>query len=438
MFRIYTIDERCLPAVEQVRQMYRSHSEWSADITSGKMFGVLVYDFAQLVHGGGYLAAFSGTLGGKTIQPGFVPPVYDLMGPDSRFVEEEKNISEINRKLDELQKQHAGIVRGADGRLIAELRHERKVRSQELQQWLFDQYIFYNIKGVGRRTSQLFATRQIPSGTGDCCAPKLLQEAFRQGVKPLAIVEWNSADNHFYPPCMERCYPLLRHMLDGLDAEPDPRMQTMQNLAKQLKVVYEDDYLMLVDKPSGLLSVPGKEFYPNVEELTGALIVHRLDQDTSGLMLLAKDRTTQSVLQRQFERREIHKVYSAILEKPEHNTSGVIRLPLRADIANRPRQIVDVHHGKPSVTHYQLIDNTPDGHAKVLLYPETGRTHQLRVHCSDARGLDNPILGDRLYGHAESASRLMLHAQSIEFLHPQTGQNVHFTSEAPWPLTSNL
>ena len=421
-----------MPAVLQVRRLYLSRPEWERDVRSGKMFGVLVYDFELLNSGSGYLAAFSGTLGGQTIQPGFVPPVFDLMHSGSWFREEEANISALNHQIDDILDSHRGEeICGEDGRLIADLRHERKVRSQALQQWLFSQYTFYNIKGVGCRMQDLFTAGNIPSGTGDCCAPKLLQEAFRLSLKPLAVVEWNSADDRFYPPCMERCYPLLRHMLDGLNAEPDPRMEYANAVAAQLHTVYEDDDILLVNKPSGLLSVPGKEFYPNVMELTGCLVVHRLDQDTSGLMLLAKNRMACSALQRQFERREVRKMYIALLERPMEISEGDIRLPLRPDIDNLPHQMVDVEHGRSAITHYQIVGNTPDGHARVLLYPQTGRTHQLRVHCSSTFGLDNPILGDRLYGKI-SASRLMLHAEIIRFAHPTSGRIMNFDVSTDW------
>jgi tRNA pseudouridine32 synthase/23S rRNA pseudouridine746 synthase len=194
-------------------------------------------------------------------------------------------------------------------------------------------------------------------------------------------------------------------------------------------MVYEDDVFVVVNKPSGLLSVPGKEFLPSVESITGCLSVHRLDQDTSGLLVLAKSAAVQAELRRQFEQREVQKRYEAILEREMPvGEEGEIRLPLRPDIENRPRQIVDMAHGKSALTRYKVIGNT-DGHAHLQLVPHTGRTHQLRVHCAEAFG--NPILGDRLYGR-EVASRLMLHAGELSFTHPKTGERLCFTCTPEW------
>jgi tRNA pseudouridine32 synthase/23S rRNA pseudouridine746 synthase len=294
---------------------------------------------------------------------------------------------------------------------------------------LFARYSVSNISGEKSSLLDIFAPAVPPGGAGDCCAPKLLQEAFRRGIRPLAIAEWNSADNEFYPPCTGRCRPILAHMLKGLDAESDPRLEEYNRLVGKLKMVYEDDVFVVVDKPSGLLSVPGKEFLPSVESITGCLSVHRLDQDTSGLLVLAKSLAVQAELRRQFEQREVQKRYEAILEREMPvGEEGEIRLPLRPDIENRPRQIVDMAHGKSALTRYKVIGNT-DGHAHLQLVPHTGRTHQLRVHCAEAFG--NPILGDRLYGR-EVASRLMLHAGELSFTHPKTGERLCFTCTPEW------
>ena len=420
--KLYSLDERCVPAIKRVREYYLSVPEWRKDVEEGKMFGVLIYE--DSVSSGEeplpFLAAFSGTLGGKTCQPGFVPPVFDIQGEGRYFLEEEAEISAINRYLDSGQ---------ATPREVCDLKHERKERSRALQRWLFARYSVSNISGEKSSLLDIFAPAVPPGGAGDCCAPKLLQEAFRRGIRPLAIAEWNSADNEFYPPCTGRCRPILAHMLKGLDAESDPRLEEYNRLVGKLKMVYEDDVFVVVNKPSGLLSVPGKEFLPSVESITGCLSVHRLDQDTSGLLVLAKSLAVQAELRRQFEQREVQKRYEAILEREMPvGEEGEIRLPLRPDIENRPRQIVDMAHGKSALTRYKVIGNA-DGHAHLQLVPHTGRTHQLRVHCAEAFG--NPILGDRLYGR-EVASRLMLHAGELSFTHPKTGERLCFTCTPEW------
>ena len=470
---IYTLDPRCIPAMEKVREYYLSIPEWQKDVREGKMFGVLIYSPTNeaplpegpspkdpspaLPQGEGvvttdlcpisktlyspplwrgmgegpegsvgegsvsYLAAFSGTLGGKTCQPGFVPPVFDIQEGEGRyFLKEEAEISAINHYLESGK---------ASAREVCDLRHERKERSRALQRWLFARYSVLNVRGESANLLDIFAPAVPPGGAGDCCAPKLLQEAFRRGIRPLAIAEWNSADNCFYPPCTHRCRPILAHMLSDMEVEADPRLGNYMDLVSRLSTVYEDDSLMVVSKPSGLLSVPGKEFLPSVESITGCLSVHRLDQDTSGLLVLAKSPKIQAELRRQFEQREVEKHYEAMLEgeMPE-GQEGEIRLPLRPDVDNRPRQVVDMENGKSALTRYKVIGNV-DGHAHLMLTPHTGRTHQLRVHM--AEGLGNPILGDRLYGK-QSAGRLMLHAGELSFTHPATGERLRFTCTPEW------
>lgn len=429
--KIHTFDERCLPAMEMVREYYLSHAEWKDDVTEGKMFGVLLYEGDELPfsspsqvvglpHGLTFLAAFSGTLGGQTCQPGFVPPVFDIQKEGRYFLQEEAEISAINRHLD------SGDV---SPREICELRHERKVRSRALQRWLFSRYHVLNALGESASLLDVFAPSIPPGGAGDCCAPKLLQEAFRRGIRPLAIAEWNSIDNVFCPPCVQRCRPILSYMLRGMDAEPDPILEAYDRIVCQLSTIYEDESILVVNKPSGLLSVPGKEYLPSVESITGCLSVHRLDQDTSGLLVLAKNLSVQIELRHQFEQRMVEKHYEAVLEEPMlEGEEGEICLPIRPDIGNRPLQVVDERNGKSSLTHYRVIGNI-DGHARMCLTPHTGRTHQLRVHM--AQGICNPILGDRLYGNGSSC-RLMLHAGDLSFLHPVTGQRMRFTCTPEW------
>ena len=431
MMKIFTLDERCLPAMRMVKAYCMKHPEWKDDIEGGKTFGVLLYegegvpfpDFhpeEKMPLGLAFLAAFSGLLDGKTRQEGFVPPIFDIEHKGSYFREEEAKISEINRRLDSPQ---------VTAREVCDLRHERKLRSQALQRWLHQQYRVLSWQGECQTLLGIFSPHTPPGGTGDCCAPKLLQEAFRRGLRPIAVAEWNMATGEFCPPCVQRCRPLLSYMLRGMDAEQDPRLVAYQRLARQLETMSEDEWLVVVNKPSGLLSVPGKDFLPSVESITAGLQVHRLDQDTSGVMVVAKDVHTQSCLRQQFEMRTVEKRYEALLQHPMPvGEIGEIDLPLRPDVEHRPLQVVDSRKGKSARTLYEVLNNR-EGHAHVLFTPLTGRTHQLRLHA--AQGLKNPILGDRLYGIA-TGSRMMLHASMLSFEHPGTGERMTFTCTPAW------
>ena len=313
---------------------------------------------------------------------------------------------------------------------IESLQQERHERSIALQQWLFRHFEFLNALGEEESLPDLFRPAIPPSGAGECCAPRLLQAAYRNGLQPLCMAEfWVGAspsdelrtDGHYYPACNSKCRPILRHMLNGLNVEPNPLLADQDKLLSQLHIIYNDDELAVVSKPAGLLSVPGKDDLPNVQDALkcaipsakGPLIVHRLDMDTSGLMLVALTEEKYHELQDLFLHRHIHKVYHALLEREMAvGQEGEISLPLRPDFDDRPRQMVDKLHGKPAQTHYRVLGNK-DGHALLELSPITGRTHQLRVHCAHPLGLNNPIVGDRLYG--KPAERLMLHAYSITF-----------------------
>lgn len=293
-----------------------------------------------------------------------------------------------------------------------------------------------------------------PSGAGECCAPKLLQYAFSHNLKPIAMAEfWIGAPSKtevrqegvFYPPCSGKCVPILRHMLQGVKVEPTPAEKRSQVLCEQIEVLYEDEWLMVVNKPSGLLSVPGKNDELSVEsylnhqssiinhksQTTFVRAVHRLDQDTSGLLVLAKTPEVYKTLQAYFQRRDILKRYEAVLVKNEGvkelKNEGVIDLPLLPNPYDRPRQMVDHEHGKPAITRYKVRERREDGTVLVDFYPLTGRTHQLRVHAAHPDGLNAPIVGDRLYG--QSGERLMLHAAEIRFIHPVNGQEMHFFAD---------
>ena len=325
------------------------------------------------------------------------------------------------------------------------LKKQRQQQSDNLQRWLFTHFVMLNGRGEKRTLLDIFADSGIipPSGAGECCAPKLLQYAFLHDLQPLRIVEfWQGASpigeirhhDHYYPACRSKCLPILRYMLQGIDVQPNP---LEEQTSMQLETIYEDDSIVVVNKPSGMLSVPGKSARESVYTILrrrypaadGPMIVHRLDMATSGLMVVALSEWAYHALQRQFQQREVHKRYVATLERDisgEVPSQGVIRLPLRADIMDRPRQVVDEERGKEAETSYELLGVDGDGHTVVVLTPHTGRTHQLRVHCAHQKGLNCPILGDALYGRP--ADRLHLHARSLTFVHPKTKQPFHIST----------
>ena len=415
-------------------------------LTEGKMFGVLVVESPPsshpspttlhpspfTLHPYSFLAAYSGLLEGRNDWPYFVPPVFDAQQPDGHFKQEERLISAMR---DDRQ------------------REERRHRSQQLQLWLFDQYRFLNAHGERRRLVDVWqdyhCSERIrkkyplpPGGTGDCCAPKLLQYAYSQGLKPLCMAEfwWGPSPKtevrqhgQFYPACRGKCKPVLTWMLQGLDVDPNPE-EVFGQPRLDITVVYEDDHLIIVNKPSGLLSVPGRVGSYSVatilsQRYPGCLLAHRLDMGTSGLMVAAKSRDVYRSLQQQFSDHTIRKCYVALLDTSLHPSSftlhqkGTISLPLLCDPINRPRQVVDYEHGKEAVTDYEMIDDR-----RVRLYPHTGRTHQLRMHCAHPDGLGCPIVGDELYGRP--ADRLYLHAERLELTHPVTRERMVFEQKA--------
>ena len=465
----YTPHPLCVMAATEVQSYLQGRTDWHAELQQGKMFGVLVVRSAEGTIG--FLAAFSGNLAGSNHHDYFVPPVYDLLDPNGYFKQEEAKISEMNRLLNHTQSEMTSangtspcpLHKGEE--YIQSLKEERKNRSIALQQWIFHQFILLNAKGEQQDIHQIFETyahRLPPAGTGECAAPKLLQHAYRNGLQPLAMAEfwWGNSPKgeirrhgHYYPSCRHKCEPLLAFMLQGLDVEPNPLLQSVTD-ANLLQTVYEDEYLLVVNKPAGMLSVPGKtgqasvltmlqERYPDA---TGPLLVHRLDMATSGLLLAAKDKDTHALLQQQFENRTVKKRYMALLEgTPQVAPKGFIRLPLRPDFDNRPLQMVDFEYGKPAVTRYEIINppyeggqgdvqppknNTSQPKTLIVLYPETGRTHQLRVHCAHPDGLNCPIVGDPLYG--QPAERLYLHAETLQFVHPHTQERVKISAKAPF------
>ena len=611
----YDVDPLAEAASLELQRYIADADLMSTEKGCGKMFGVLVVEYED--ESGalqrGFLAAYSGLLGGRNDWPYFVPPVFDAQQPDGHFKRTEREISAINREIAVIEhdpeylqsvEQHeqtkkrlqaevdafkaevdaakvrrdarrksgeplseeeqAEMIREsqfmkaelrrrrkameqADSTLntqhstfLKSLQRKRKQMSDELQRWLFSAYRMLNAKGEERDLIDIFREythAMPPAGAGDCCAPKLLQYAYLHLLRPVCMAEfwWGESPAseirhhlHYYPACRSKCLPILTHMLKGLDVAPNPLAQKRHTA--EPRVLYADEYIMVVDKPAGMLSVPGKaesvrsefsdsanisveEYFANLQLPTNSQFTteqftigeadnsklktqnskflkaaHRLDMDTSGLLVLARTEEAYVELQRQFASRETVKRYEAVLSGvPKHIVggygipavaianicshlyfygqglrqecrsllrlepfaiqfakypSGCISLPLIADINDRPRQRVDMEHGKPALTLYNIVEvraadaNTAvaytikkvdKGRTLIHLYPKTGRTHQLRVHCAHPLGLACPILGDPLYG-IERADRMYLHAAELTFRHPVTGETMHFLS----------
>ena len=409
-------------AAEETMSLIRAYIAAHPDSelhTCGKMFGVLIV----LAEGElGYLRAFSAMLDGTYSHEGFVPPIYSP------------------------EKMPIG--------------HNRE-ESQRLQRLLFANYNILNTRGERRNLLDIFANEKPilsrdewfgktsqnplhlpPCGAGECCAPKLLQYALQNGWKPIALAEfWIGAapknelrrEGQFYPPCSGKCKPILRWMLGNEKLEIAGLEERENKDTREVDILFEDEWLMVVNKPAGILSVPGRTDELSVGDILNTKhsypfmqAVHRLDQDTSGLLVLAKSPDIYKTLQAYFQRRDILKRYEAVIksEGTDINDEGTIELPLLPDPFDRPRQMVDLEHGKVAQTYYKVRERRPDGTILLDMFPRTGRTHQLRVHAAHPQGLNAPIVGDRLYG--EAGSRLMLHAAEIRFAYPITKEEMHF------------
>ena len=336
-------------------------------------------------------------------------------------------------------------------RLTAEieaLKQERKTRSATLQLKLFEQFHILNARGEAKDLRELFASTPQgtpPAGAGECAAPKLLQYAYLHQMEPIAMAEfwWGNSPKteirhhgYYYPACKGKCEPILKHMLQGLSVESNTLLEK-SGRERVLEILFEDESLLVINKPNGMLSVPGKNDADSVyqqlcqryPEATGPLLVHRLDMATSGLLLAAKKKEIHQNLQAQFKNRTIEKRYIAILDGEVARDEGTINLPLSPDLLDRPRQIVDREHGKPAITHYRVLERR-NRMTRVLFSPRTGRTHQLRIHAAHPLGLHCPILGDTLYGR--EAERLYLHAECLTFTHPVTARRIEIHSETPF------
>ena len=325
------------------------------------------------------------------------------------------------------------------------LRRRRKELSLSLQRKIFENFVLLNARGEKSNLLEIFANYSLPlppAGAGECAAPKLLQFAYKNGMTPICMAEfwWGESpkdevrvDGHFYPACKSKCEPILNFMLQGLDVEPNPI--EARGLNSSPRLLFEDDWILAVDKPSGMLSMRGKVNVPSVDEWLKVVyegcnyfVAHRLDMDTSGVLLIAKDFDTYKALQGLFARKLVQKRYRAIVGRELECGEGRINLPLIADIDNRPFQRVDYQYGKESLTLYRVLEKR-EGMSLVEFTPLTGRTHQLRVHSAHKDGLNAPIVGDNLYG--TPGERLMLHAESVFFRHPVTKQIVEIIAPSP-------
>ncbi|HOY12880.1 MAG TPA: pseudouridine synthase [Saprospiraceae bacterium] len=496
-------------------------NEHDFDEEVGKMFGVLVVtnDKNEL----GYLAAFSGKLGGGNHFKGFVPPVFDTLDENGFYRIGEDKISAINKEilelesseyvsklnleienhkilmenqLNDLKKEMALAKQNRKGQRqnsptdeallnklnkesaiwhyrykdtnknlraildslnellqphldkVNQLKELRKSMSNELQNQLFAQYAFLDYNGQNHTLRDIFLKYDIqvpPSGAGECAAPKLLQFAYQNKMKPIALAEfwWGKSPSseirkhgEYYPACRGKCEPILGHMIQGLAVDPNP-MLARKTAEIPFDIMYEDDEILVINKPPNFLSVPGKKIqdsvYTRVKALypyaTGPLIVHRLDMSTSGLLVIAKTKYVHQNLQSQFTKRKVSKRYIAILEGVLQTSEGTIDLPLRVDLENRPHQLVCYEHGKHAITHWKVIE-VKDKKTRIHFFPVTGRTHQLRVHAAHHLGLNMAIEGDDLYGHR--AERLMLHAEYIQFWHPVKEKLIDVVAPAPF------
>jgi tRNA pseudouridine32 synthase/23S rRNA pseudouridine746 synthase len=520
-------------AADELQAYLKIQQEWQHDFgfdppfdshTSGKMFGVLVVE--QENGEIAYLAAFSGKLAGDVHQPGFVPPVFDMLEPDGFFRLGEEELNVINRQIEEIEHSEAyqdaknnlnaveqmasldlleakqrfknakqaranlrkllessgdeDLLRRESERLnqesrahqfaykdlarhwkerrtdaqnpliqmegeLLELKQKRKAISNALQEKLFEEYLFLNKDGQFRSLRSIFGDLIPPAGAGDCAAPKLLQFAFRNGLRPVCMAEfwWGKSPEtevrvhqQFYPACRGKCKPILGHMLEGISIEPNSIFSSEEDVP-QIEIIHEDDELIVVFKPERLLSVPGLTKHSSVlvqmkalrPDIEGPVIVHRLDLSTSGIMLIPKTMRAYIAIQKQFIDRSIEKRYEALLEGSLELDRGLIDLPIRVDLNDRPRQMVCYEYGKQAITKWEKIEEV-GGITRVYFYPQTGRTHQLRVHSAHKLGLNAPILGDDLYGN--KSTRMMLHAGWIRFNHPSTCERVEFNVPAPF------
>lgn len=359
-----------------------------------------------------------------------------------------------------LRLEHAKALMVAE---VDDLKEQRSILSMEVTNRIFEEYRFQNFHGEEASLLDIFSQTPLqvpPGGAGECAAPKLFQAAFQRGDMPIALAEfwWGPSpesevrkEGFYYPACRGKCEPILKHMLCGLPVQGNPLEESAcqdVGLLDELKIVYEDDYLVIVNKPAEVLSVPGRnvsysvytEMKRRYPDATGPLLCHRLDLSTSGILVVAKTKEAHKLVSDQFIQRTIKKRYECLLEGSckQLEAKGKIELPLSGDYIHRPMQKVDHQQGKPAVTYYEIlgIEEYASASGEVLcrtrayLYPVTGRTHQLRVHAAHPKGLNSPLVGDDIYGQKDS--RLCLHAGYLQLTHPVTGKEMKFQVDAPF------
>lgn len=431
MTRPFTYPFRYTPSPEVQSAAGELISRIAADpyldglFAEGKMMGVLVCE-ETVLYGFSGIVTPDGGLATATVK-GFVPPIFDYTDPEGYFRKKEAEITALAAQSpSEAQSQTPASM------------------SRDLQDWLFTQYKVLNAQGSEATIKEIFAERGLvpPGGTGECAAPKLLNYAFRNGLTPLSMGEfWYGASpsgqvreqGRFYPSCTGKCGPLLTWMLKGLEVEPNPLDAPF--VADEPQIIYEDADIIVVNKPGGMLSVPGKTKAPCLLDWLSARYgevhsCHRLDQDTSGVMVYARNLASKVNIENQFASRLVTKTYRARLTAKltpwDHARKGTIALPLMLDYYERPCQMVDHENGKMAVTKYEVLEILPNGEVEVRFYPQTGRTHQLRVHSAHVKGLGRPIKGDHLYG-APDGSKLYLMAETITLTHPVAGQSLTFS-----------
>ncbi len=381
----------------------------------------------------------------KDKRPTFVKGKRDGESDDDYVRRRQFENAELHRWKLRQKEAEKGILEEKDR--LTTLTTLRRQKSDDLQTWLFRHFRMLNSEGHVKDLIEIRGGEMPPAGSGECCEPRLLQYAFLHGLRPkaMAMFWWGESPKgevrhhlHFYPACNGKCKPILKWMLQGMDVDDNPleNKHDDDGLTAQLLTIYEDSDICVVCKPAGLLSIPGKSERASVltamrrrfPDSPSPLIVHRLDMATSGLMIIAKTMQAYHDLQRQFANHEIRKRYVAVLSNPlpdDTPKEGLISLPIRPDLDDRPRQVVDKEHGREAITYYKQVDTN-----RLWLWPRTGRTHQLRLHCAHRLGLDNPIKGDTLYG--TDSNRLYLHAEAITFRHPTTGKAMTFTEKAPF------
>lgn len=516
----YLPSDAVLDAFKDFLTHLDSDDALKTELQKGKMIGVLVVKNSNGEIG--YLLSFSGQLFGKNEHPGFVPPVFDILTPDSYYRSGEKEISAIGKEIKNLENvlklesamvNKNSVVVECETRLaeyqeftkqqkilrdslrptataeeirkmnnesstqknqlkrlkqevekaklaanipvdqlknqIDNLKKQREEKSRNLQRRIFRDFRFHNTKGDEKTLLDIFSDESMPpTGAGECAAPRLLEYAYRNDYQPISMAEFWIGDSPsgrvrhsgtYYHACRSRCLPIMDFMLEGVDLEKNKLDFDYEN--EEIKTLYRDDDILVISKPSGLLSVRGKECQTSVEtwaenicrDYSGPKIVHRLDQDTSGIMVIALNINAYHHLQKQFENHSIKKKYVALTEKIPSKKEQTIILPLAPDITNRPMQMISREYGLYAETYYKVV-NEKEGKALIDVYPQTGRTHQIRVHLSCKEGADAPIVGDRLYGSKSIVCRLMLHAEKITFEHPSTKREMTFEDKAPFGL----